>query len=197
MKRKSMSVTEMRDMLGLGKTEAYWLVKKGYFQTVQVGNNIRIIIESFEKWYRHQNHYEKIDGEPPGEALTETISAKDLAEMLGISVKRANDLANRGVFKSSKEGQYHRINYASFEEWYASQFRYTKVYGEPPGSAFPESISPREMADLLGIPLHNTVYLVIEQNNIATFLADGQRRVVLESFENWYKSQSKYKKQRR
>lgn len=191
-----MSVTEMRDMLGLGKTEAYWLVKKGYFQTVQVGNNIRIIIESFEKWYSKQTHYLKVDGEKPGVHLKKTISSKELADILGISVKRANDLANRGCFKTSKEGQYHRIDTASFEEWYTSQFRYRKVNGEKPGTAFPDSISPREMADLLDVPLHNTVYDIIKINKLETFMADGQRRIILDSFLSWYENQNKYSKKK-
>ena len=33
-KRTSMSVPEMGRMLGLGKTESYWLIKKNYFKTI-------------------------------------------------------------------------------------------------------------------------------------------------------------------
>lgn len=33
-KRTSMSVLEMGRMLGLGKTESYWLIKKNYFKTI-------------------------------------------------------------------------------------------------------------------------------------------------------------------
>ena len=48
MKKKSMSVREMRRLLGLGKTESYWLVKKNYFDTVIIGGKMRVMIESFE-----------------------------------------------------------------------------------------------------------------------------------------------------
>lgn len=34
--KTSMSVPEMGKMLGLGKVESYWLVKKNYFKTIQV-----------------------------------------------------------------------------------------------------------------------------------------------------------------
>ena len=34
-KRTSMSVLEMGRMLGLGKTESYWLIKKNYFKTIR------------------------------------------------------------------------------------------------------------------------------------------------------------------
>ena len=33
--KTSMSVPEMGKMLGLGKVESYWLVKKNYFKTIQ------------------------------------------------------------------------------------------------------------------------------------------------------------------
>ena len=50
-KRTSMSVLEMGRMLGLGKTESYWLIKKNYFKTILVGNTMRVMIDSFEEWY--------------------------------------------------------------------------------------------------------------------------------------------------
>ena len=43
-KRTSMSVPEMGRMLGLGKTESYWLIKKNYFKTILVGNTMRVMI---------------------------------------------------------------------------------------------------------------------------------------------------------
>ena len=52
-KRTSMSVLEMGRMLGLGKTESYWLIKKNYFKTILVGNTMRVMIDSFEEWYVH------------------------------------------------------------------------------------------------------------------------------------------------
>ena len=42
-KRTSMSVLEMGRMLGLGKTESYWLIKKNYFKTILVGNTMRVM----------------------------------------------------------------------------------------------------------------------------------------------------------
>lgn len=57
--KKSMSVPEMRRMLGLGKTASYWLVKKGFFQTIIAGGKMRVMIDSFEAWYSSQTHYKK------------------------------------------------------------------------------------------------------------------------------------------
>lgn len=60
MNKISMSVPEMRKLLGLGKTASYWLVKKNYFETVIVAGRMRVMIESFERWYRAQTHYKMI-----------------------------------------------------------------------------------------------------------------------------------------
>ena len=49
--RKMMTVREMGDLLGIKKTDRYWLVKKGFFQTKVVLGNMWVNIESFEKWY--------------------------------------------------------------------------------------------------------------------------------------------------
>ena len=63
MERKSMSVPEMGRMLGLSKTESYWLVKKNYFTTIIVGKRMRVMLDSFESWYVGQNHYKKVNQE--------------------------------------------------------------------------------------------------------------------------------------
>ena len=60
--KKSISVPEMGRMLGLGKVESYWLVKKNYFITIQVAGRMRVMLDSFEDWYAGQFHYKKVDG---------------------------------------------------------------------------------------------------------------------------------------
>lgn len=57
--KTSMSVPEMGKMLGLGKVESYWLVKKNYFKTIQVAGRMRVMLDSFEDWYAGQFHYKK------------------------------------------------------------------------------------------------------------------------------------------
>ena len=60
-RKKSMSVPEMGRLLGLGKTESYYLVKKNWFKVVTIGGKMRVMIDSFEEWYAGQNHYKKKD----------------------------------------------------------------------------------------------------------------------------------------
>lgn len=60
MQKKSMSVMEMGRSLGLKKTNSYWLVKKGYFETILVAGKMRVLVDSFENWYKNQSHYKKV-----------------------------------------------------------------------------------------------------------------------------------------
>lgn len=128
MKKKSMSVREMRRLLGLGKTEAYWLVKKNYFDTVIIAGKMRVMIESFENWYANQLHYKKIIGEAPGKNWTSiTMSIQEIASLLGIAEGTLYDLMKKKPFKTVKVGMYTRIYIDSFEDWYNSQSHYKKV----------------------------------------------------------------------
>ena len=61
MKKKSMSVMEMGRMLGFKKTNSYWLIKKGWFETVMVAGKMRVMVDSFEEWYQSQTHYRKVN----------------------------------------------------------------------------------------------------------------------------------------
>jgi len=128
MKKKSMSVREMRRLLGLGKTESYWLVKKNYFDTVIIAGKMRVMIESFENWYASQLHYKKIIGEAPGKNWTSiTMSIQETARLLGIAEGTLYDLMKKKPFKTVKVGMYTRIYIDSFEDWYNSQSHYKKV----------------------------------------------------------------------
>ena len=60
-RKKSMSVPEMGKLLGLGRTESYYLVKKSWFKVVTIGGKMRVMVDSFEEWYAGQNHYKKKD----------------------------------------------------------------------------------------------------------------------------------------
>ena len=57
--KKTMSIMEMGRMLGLKKTDSYYVANKGWFQIIYVGGKRRVLIDSFEEWYRNQSHYRK------------------------------------------------------------------------------------------------------------------------------------------
>lgn len=48
-------------LLGLGKTESYYLVNKNWFKVITIGGKMRVMTDSFEEWYAGQNHYKKKD----------------------------------------------------------------------------------------------------------------------------------------
>ena len=60
MNKTSMSVRKMGRLLGLGKTDSYWLVKKNYFEIRLIAGKMRVMVDNFEKWYAGQFHYKKV-----------------------------------------------------------------------------------------------------------------------------------------
>ena len=49
MKKTTMSVPEMRELLGLKKTESYWLVHRGFFKTKIIGGQMRVDLAQFRE----------------------------------------------------------------------------------------------------------------------------------------------------
>ena len=48
--RRTYTVEDVAQILGIGRTSAYLLVKEGHFKIVRIGNAIRIPKRSFDKW---------------------------------------------------------------------------------------------------------------------------------------------------
>lgn len=48
--RRTYTVEEIAEILNIGRTSAYSLVKEGHFKVVRVGNAIRISKKSFDEW---------------------------------------------------------------------------------------------------------------------------------------------------
>lgn len=94
--RRTMSVPEMRKLLGLKKTESYWLVHRKFFRTETIGGMMRIDLESFEKWYADQDIYCKVTHIPTAEELEKDyICLQDAADLLCISREKLAKIARR------------------------------------------------------------------------------------------------------
>jgi len=125
--RKTMSVHEMRDLLGIKKTESYWLIHKNYFETKLVAGKMRVDIASFEKWYANQFKHKKVNGEAPGRELKEKVySFQEASNILGIGSHILYE-----IWKS--EGRrYIVVDFVmyipkeEFEAWYEGQDTYKK-----------------------------------------------------------------------
>ena len=48
--RRTYTVDDIAQILGIGRTSAYILVKEGQFKIVRIGNAIRISKRSFDEW---------------------------------------------------------------------------------------------------------------------------------------------------
>lgn len=125
--KTTMSVPDLRRILGLGKTATYRLVNQCYFKTYIVFGVMRIDVKSFEEWYEGQFHYKKVNGERPGKKYGNTIGPSTVAKVLGIPRGTANDLMNKGLVEYIKVDGYRRIVRESFDAWYENQIKYKKV----------------------------------------------------------------------
>ena len=48
--RRTYTVDDVAQILGVGRTSAYHLVNEGHFKVVRIGNAIRISKRSFDEW---------------------------------------------------------------------------------------------------------------------------------------------------
>ena len=124
-KRTMMTVHEMGDLLGIKKTDRYWLLHKGFFKTKVVLGKTWIDIASFEKWYANQIKYHKVTGEEPGKELKSwSYSVKEVADLLGVDEYLVYDLLKKNQMEAVIVDYWKRIPKESFQNWYKSQSRY-------------------------------------------------------------------------
>lgn len=48
--KRTYTVSEIQDILGVGRTAAYNIVKSGNFKVVRIGGSIRVSKRSFDAW---------------------------------------------------------------------------------------------------------------------------------------------------
>ena len=192
-KRTSMSVLEMGKILGLGKTESYYLVKKKYFEVITVGRSMRVFIPSFEEWYANQSFYKKVDGTPPGSNLKQiSMSASELGDLLGIAEGSAYELIKKEHFEKIEVLGKMRITTESFWSWYSSQNIYRTLADQAEDKKEMEkAFRMPEIAGLLGIH-RNQVYDIVKKANLETVQIGRYKCVTKESFYEWYEKQSHY-----
>ena len=159
--KTTMSVREMRQLLGLGKTDSYWLLHKNLFEVILINDKRRIVISSFEKWYTNQVKYHKVNGSPPGEELCKrSYSVPDAAEILKVKPETIYTLIRQGKLKAETVDFWMRIPKEEFERWYRSQSRHrTTADRERDREIEAQTISIPEMAKLLGVPREKVYWI--------------------------------------
>lgn len=160
--KTTMSVREMQHLLGLGKTESYWLIHKNFFEVIQINDKMRVVISSFEKWYANQIKYHKVNGPPPGEELRKrSYSVVEAAEILSVDTETIYTLIRQGKIKTEIVDFWMRIPRDELERWYSSQKRLrTAADRERDREIEEQTISVPEMAKLLGITREKVYWIL-------------------------------------
>lgn len=191
-KASTMSIPEMRELLGLKKTESYWLLKKNYFDVITVGGKMRVVIDSFERWYASQVHYHMVNGQAPGSTLRkESYSVADICEMLGVSSDTVYTIIRReNLAYTIHQNGHWRVNVEEFETWYASQSRYRKQEDRDRDKFAEEnSMSIPEFGRSLGLDRNQAYKLVRQIKDELQFIKIADRtRITLASYIKWRKS---------
>ncbi len=195
--RKTMSVPEMRRLLGLKKTESYWLVHRNFFKTDVVNGKMRIDIESFEKWYANQVKHKKVTGEEPGKELSKrSYSFTEAANLLGIHASALYEIWNKEGLKTTTVDFVKRIPIEEFESWYESQIMYKKVVKLPTITELESDyIILNDAAILLGITREKLSHIVRNSNFSEYFdsvVFDGKRWISKKSFQMFLNAQTQY-----
>lgn len=197
--KTTMSVSEMRQMLGLKKTDSYWLIHRQLFETVLVAGKMRVVLESFEHWYTNQVKYKKVAGPPPGvELKAYSYSIPEIATLLGISDSTVYEIIKRDKLETFEVASWRRVRKDIFEAWYKAQTKYrTPEDRQRDAERENTSMTLPQMARLLGISREEAYSLVRRKRNRGVFeiitVAD-KKRVTLDSFERWYQRQDCYQK---
>lgn len=196
--KKWMTVTEMGNLLGLKKTERYWLVHKNVFETKEIFGRMRVNIESFEKWYANQVKYHKITGEEPGKELKEwSYSIRDIAKILLIEEGSVYDILKRDHVETVTVDYWKRVPKNAFKKWYENQSRYLiEDDRERTKDLYHSTVSMPEMARLLGVS-RSRVYSLLKDGKykhiFEIHIVGEQKRITKESFQKFLEMQDTYR----
>ena len=195
--RSTMSVSEMRKLLGLKKTDSYCLVHKILFKTEIIGGMMRIDLESFEKWYANQVKYKKVGGEEPGKELREkSYSFKEAANILGIHDCDLYDIWKNEKLEYITVDFVRRIPVDIFEKWYADQDVYRKVTHIPTAEELENDyICLQDAADLLGISREKLAKIARSEEIgklLDSTICNNKRWITRKSFQLFLNAQNVY-----
>ena len=152
------------------------------------------MLDSFEEWYAGQFHYKKVNGEAPGSKWEKTtMSIREAAALLGLQEATLYDLLKKKPFQTIQVDNRTRIDRASFWAWYESQDFYRTVADQRADRLkYGETLTMPEVARLLGTH-RNNVYYLVQKGCFETIQTSRTKLICKDSFERWYKGQSKYR----
>lgn len=198
--RKLMTVRKMGDLLGLKKTERYYLAKKGFFEVVQVNGQMWVVCDSFEKWYANQAKYKKVTGEEPGKELKEwSYSPREIAELLDLDESTVYELLIANNIETVIVDHWKRVPKEAFYKWYHAQKRYrTRQDKKKDASVEKQTISTSEMARILGVKREEAYNILHSKRYKDVFVIveiAERKRITRQSFEKFLETQDEYQRQ--
>jgi len=187
-----MTVRQMGDMLGLKKTERYYLVHKGFFKTEEIQGQILIDIDSFEQWYRNQLTYHKISGEVPGSEISKnSYSVSEVAEILQMTESTVYIILKDTKMQTVEIDRRTRIPKDVFDKWYRDQIycRDMKNTQNPVRTALlresaPKYITIKDASEIAGIS-RQAVIKHLDKGHIEHVRIGRDIRISRESFVEW------------
>lgn len=194
---KYMTAAAMGKLLGLKKTERYWLLHKHYFKWEELLGEYRVNIQSFEKWYANQVKYKKITGEEPGDELKKwTISPQEIADLLDVNKTVVYELLKKNKIEVIIVDHQKHIPKEAFYRWYDKQSHYRTAEDRKKDEAIIKAtISMPEMAKLLGVT-RSVVYSIIKnpkyKDMFEIAIVADKKRITKKSFEQFLESQDRY-----
>ena len=195
--KNTMSVPEMHRLLGLKKTESYWLVHRNFFETRIIDGRMRVDLESFEKWYANQVKHKKVNGEEPGAELLKTsYSFMDAANLLGIHNSNLYEIWRRENLETITVDSVKRIPVDVFERWYENQIMYQKADRMPTLTDLEADYIPlQEAAGLLGITKEKLSVITRASRYKDIFeirVYDNKKWISKKSFQQFLNAQNVY-----
>ncbi len=196
--QKTMSVPEMRKLLGLKKTESYWLVHRNFFKTEIIGGVMRVDIESFEKWYANQVKHKKVNGEVPGKELTKTsYSFQEAANLLGVNNANLYEIWKKENRKTITVDFVMRIPKEEFEKWYEQQDVYKKADKMPTISDMEKDYIRFEEASMLLDVMESEMLKLIRtseyRNRFDVRIFNNKKWISRKSFQLFLNAQNEYR----
>lgn len=195
MDKKSISVPEIRRILGLGKTESYWLIKKGYFKTIMLFGKIRVMTDSFEEWYANQFHYKRRT-ERRRQNWRHTMSIRETADILGIAPTTVYSLISKNLFtvltisgkkriekRALKNDMLIKANITTTTRRLLMMFE-EKIAKLNSQQDRKKSYSVPEIQKILKVERH-TVYKLIKEGHFKAAFIGGKWRISRLSFDLW------------
>lgn len=189
----TMTVQAMGRLLGLKKTESYYLLHKHHFETVTINHQLRVVRASFEQWYAHQDKYRKVDGPEPGAMLqTQFYCVAEIADMLFLHDQSVRDLIEKQGWLTLIVAGRLRVPKKIFDQWYASQHRYrNRDDRERDKVAEETSMTVPEMGRLLGLNRYQAWEVYRHAKDQLKLIRVAEKpRITRESFDNWYANQT-------